>query len=185
MIHTSSDRGGIELWSVSPKKLIFSNLRLRWTPTQNLKLYFDQLTHYFENPHRYQKVQNKISHSLTQWPAHAKSKKIKNRFGHHFENQYIWLIIGCLSIPITVYYRFLNDDSGKSEKALNISIAIFNSPVPLKYRKAGSLTGFSQNNIKSNICLTFKYHLWHRLLKHMHKSLTPRHLQVAHFKLYS
>ena len=42
------------------EKLIFSNLRLQSTPTQNLKLYFDQLTHQFENPHDYQNVQNKM-----------------------------------------------------------------------------------------------------------------------------
>ena len=39
------------------EKLIFSNLRNALRPR---KIYFDQFTHHFENPHRYQKVQNKI-----------------------------------------------------------------------------------------------------------------------------
>ena len=111
MTHTASDRREIELWSVTFKKMIFAYMRAY--DHEKIEMYLDSFSHHFENLHRYQKVQNKISHSLTQWPAHAKSKKIKNRFGHHFENQYIWLIIDCLSIPITVYYRFLNDNSGE------------------------------------------------------------------------
>ena len=69
--------------------------------------------------------------------------------------------MGCISVPITVYYRFF----WRAKDYLTSELRFTYSPVPLKYRKAGSLTGFSQNNIKSNICLTFKYHLWHWLLK--------------------
>ena len=36
------------------------HLRTLITPTQNFKMYLDQLTHLFENPHRYQNVRNKI-----------------------------------------------------------------------------------------------------------------------------
>ena len=36
------------------------HLRTLITPTQNFKMYLDQLTHQIENPHRYQNVRNKI-----------------------------------------------------------------------------------------------------------------------------
>ena len=69
--------------------------------------------------------------------------------------------MGYISILITVYYRVFR----WAKDYLTSELRFTYSPVPLKYRKAGSLTGFSQNNIKSSICLTFKYHLWHWLLK--------------------
>ena len=42
------------------EKLIFSNLRTGKRLRENFKLYFDELTHQFENPHNYQNVLNKI-----------------------------------------------------------------------------------------------------------------------------
>ena len=41
-------------------KVDFLQPTQRATPTQNFKIYFDQFTHHFENPHRYQNVRNKI-----------------------------------------------------------------------------------------------------------------------------
>ena len=47
----------------------------RATPTKNFKIYFGQFTHHFENPRRYQKVQNKIPfHFRYMSSAHAISR---------------------------------------------------------------------------------------------------------------
>ena len=71
----------------------------RATPTQNYKIYFDQFTHHFENPHRYQNVRNKIFfHFRYKSSTHALSRPRKiektenkplvwltnGKFGHNF-----------------------------------------------------------------------------------------------------
>ena len=64
------------------EKLIFSNLRLGSTPTQNFKLYLTNLQTILKTNIGIKRCRIKfpfisaISHPPTQWLAHAKSKKI-------------------------------------------------------------------------------------------------------------
>ena len=60
------------------EKLIFSNLLTGFLQRENLKLYFDEFTHQFENPHNYQNVQNKILfHLCPKSSAHAMTRPRK------------------------------------------------------------------------------------------------------------
>ena len=86
MTHIPSDRGGIELCSVSRKSWFSLTYATRYAHAKYiLKIYLNQFTHHFENPHRYQKVQNKILfhfllviHPCNNPPTQNRKKLIKS-----------------------------------------------------------------------------------------------------------
>ena len=81
MNHTASDRGRIELWSVTFENMIFARLRARLHPRKTSKNYWAVLHTVLKTLIDIRMCRIKfyfisaISHPPTQWPAHAKLKK--------------------------------------------------------------------------------------------------------------